>query len=115
MDLIEMLDRYSTLRDTIQGLKTEQDELGKKIKEALARGADIETDLYHAQLKVSRRLEYPVASFRETFGDSMALEVASIDRKKVEALAKTGDLDGEQLAKLAKVTEIHSLHLIPKS
>lgn len=113
-DLTEALSKYTTLRDTIQSLKHEQDELGKQIKEALAQGAEVETDIHVAKLRTSKRLSYPIEQFRETFGDLTALEVASIDRKKADALAKSGDLNVSDLAKIAEVTEAVSLVLVPK-
>lgn len=113
-DLTEALSKYTTLRDTIQSLKHEQDELGKQIKEALAKGTEIETDIHIAKLRTSKRLSYPIEQFRESFGDSVTLEVASIDRKKADALAKSGDLDSVDLAKIAEVTETVSLVLVPK-
>ncbi|MGY2894633.1 hypothetical protein [Deinococcus sp. UYEF24] len=113
-DLNELFDRYATLRDTIQGLEAEREELGAVIKAALLAGQSAETDIYRATLKRSRRLEYPLARFREVFGDAATLEVASIDKKKAEALAKAGDLDGDALANLAEVKEVVSLVLMQK-
>ncbi|GMA15938.1 hypothetical protein E5F05_07125 [Deinococcus metallilatus] len=113
--LEELLERYATLRDTLQGLELERDTLAAQIKAALAAGARAETDLYRAELKVSRRVEYPLDRFRDVFGDAAALEVATIDRKKAEALAKAGDLDGERLRELAVVKEVRALVLIPKT
>ena len=115
LTLDELLERYATLRDTLLGLELERDELAARIKAALATGARAETDLYRAELKVSRRVEYPVEHFRDVFGDAAALEVATIDRKKAEALAKAGDLDPERLRELAVVKETQSLVLIPKT
>lgn len=113
--LSQLLERYATLRDTIQGLEAEKDELGTLIKTALQQGETAETDLYRATLKISKRLEYPMDRFRDVFGDTAALEVAHIDRKKADALAMAGDLDGEQLKNLAKVKEIHALVLQAKT
>ena len=112
--LHELFDRYATLRDTIQGLEAEREELGAVIKAALLEGQSAESDIYRAALKRSRRLEYPVSRFREVFGDAATLEVASIDKKKAEALAKAGDLDPEQLQALAEVKEVVSLVLMQK-
>ena len=112
--LHELFDRYATLRDTIQGLEAEREELGTVIKAALLDGQSAESDIYRAALKRSRRLEYPIARFREVFGDAATLEVASIDKKKAEALAKAGDLDGDALADLAEVKEVVSLVLVQK-
>lgn len=114
LTLTQILERYAAIRDTIQGLKFEQDELGKQIKEALQHGAQIESELYQAKLRISVRRSYPMANFRATFGDSAALEAANIDSKKAEALAQAGDLDSEQLKQLAQIKEIHSLILQPK-
>ena len=113
--LEELLERYATLRDTLQGLELERDELAAQIKAALQGGARPETDLYRAELKVSRRVEYPLDRFRDVFGDAAALEAASIDRKKAEALAKSGDLDAEQLRDMAVVKEVQALVLVPKT
>jgi hypothetical protein len=113
-DLDGLFDRYTVLRDTIQGLEAERDELGALIKAALQEGQQAETDLYRAVLKRSRRVEYPVSRFREVFGDAATLEVASVDKKKAEALAKAGDLDAEQLQALAEVREVVSLVLVQK-
>lgn len=113
--LPELLERYAMLRDTIQGLEAEKEELGKAIKAALDAGEQAETDLYRAVLKVSRRVEYPLERFRETFGDAATLEVATIDRKKAEALAQAGDLDGGQLRDIAVVKETQALVLQPKT
>ncbi|WP_221090283.1 hypothetical protein [Deinococcus aquaedulcis] len=115
LSLAELLERYATLRDTLLGLEAERDELGARIKAALQTGQQAETELYRAALKVSRRVEYPVDRFRETFGDAAALEVATIDRKKAEALAGAGDLDPEQLRELAVVKETQALVLQPKT
>ncbi|GGJ86360.1 hypothetical protein [Deinococcus aquiradiocola] len=114
-DLQDLFDRYATLRDTIQGLEAEREELGAVIKAALLDGQRVETDIYRATLKRSRRLEYPVARFREVFGDAATLEVASIDKRKAEALARAGDLDGERLQGLAEVKEVVSLVLEQKT
>ncbi|SMB96089.1 hypothetical protein [Deinococcus hopiensis] len=113
--LEELLERYATLRDTLQGLELERDELAAQIKAALQTGARPETELYRAELKVSRRVEYPLDRFRDVFGDAAALEVASVDRKKAEALAKSGDLDAERLRELALVKEVQALVLVPKT
>ncbi|WP_407569179.1 hypothetical protein [Deinococcus altitudinis] len=113
-DLNELFDRYATLRDTIQGLEAEREELGAVIKAALLAGQSAETDIYRATLKRSRRLEYPLDRFREVFGDAATLEVASVDKKKAEAMAKAGDLDGDALANLAEVKEVVSLVLMQK-
>ncbi|MDV6375882.1 hypothetical protein [Deinococcus arenicola] len=114
-ELRELLERYAMLRDTIQGLETEREALGAHLKAALASGEHAETDLYRAVLKVTRRIEYPLDRFREVFGDAAALEVASVDRKKADALAVAGDLDGERLRDLAVVREIQVLTLQPKT
>ena len=113
--LSDLLERYAMLRDTIQGLEAERDELGAQLKAALGSGEHAETDLYRAVLKVSRRIEYPLDRFREVFGDAAALEVAAIDRKKAEALAQAGDLDGERLRDLAVVKETQALVLQSKT
>ncbi|MDO4262924.1 MAG: hypothetical protein Q4C67_01880 [Deinococcus sp.] len=115
MTLPQLLERYATLRDTVQGLEAEKEELGALIKRALAAGEEAETDLYRAELKVSRRVEYPLDRFREVFGDAAALEAASIDRRRAEALARAGDLDGERLKQLAVSKEIQVLRLVPKT
>lgn len=112
--LSDLFDRYATLRDTIQGLEAEREELGAVIKAALLSGEQVESDIYRAVLKRSKRLEYPALRFREVFGDAATLEVASIDKKKAEALAKAGDLDAEQLQNLAEVKEVVSLVLMQK-
>ena len=111
----ELLERYATLRDTIQGLEAEREALGAQLKAALASGEHAETDLYRAVLKVSRRVEYPLERFREVFGDAATLEVASVDRRKAEALAGAGDLDGGRLRELAVVRETQALVLQPKT
>lgn len=113
--LTELLERYATLRDTILGLEAERDELGAQIKAALLDGEHAETDLYRATLKASRRVEYPLERFRDVFGDAAALEVASIDRRRADALVKAGDLDGERLRELAVVKETQALVLQPKT
>lgn len=115
ISLNDLLERYAMLRDTIQGLEAERDELGAQIKAALGAGESAETDLYRASLKVSRRIEYPLERFREVFGDAAALEVATVDRKKAEALAQSGDLDGERLRELAVVKETQALVLQAKT
>lgn len=113
--LADLLERYATLRDTLQGLELERDDLAAQIKAALASGERAETELYRADLKVSRRIEYPLDRFRDVFGDAAALEVATVDRRKAEALAQSGDLDGERLRELAVVREVQALVLIPKT
>ncbi|WP_339097119.1 hypothetical protein ACINK0_07270 [Deinococcus sp. VB343] len=113
--LSDLLERYATLRDTLLGLEAEKEALAAQIKDALQRGERAETDLYRAQLKVTRRVEYPLERFREVFGDAAALEVATIDKRKAEALAKAGDLDGARLRELAEVKEIQALVLLPKT
>lgn len=115
LTLSELLERYATLRDTILGLEAEREELGAQVKAALLGGGQVETDLYRATLKVSRRIEYPLDRFREVFGDAAALEVATVDRRRAEALAKSGDLDGERLRELAVVKETQALVLQPKT
>ncbi|KQR18792.1 hypothetical protein [Deinococcus sp. Leaf326] len=113
-ELNDVLDRYAMVRDTIQGLESERDELGKLIKDALQQGQTAQTPLYRAELRGSRSLEYPADRFREAFGDAATLEVASIDRKKADALVKVGDLDGEVLSNLAITKERSpSLVLVP--
>ncbi|WP_309570419.1 hypothetical protein [Deinococcus sp.] len=113
--LSDLLERYAMLRDTIQGLEAERDELGTQIKAALGAGEHAETDLYRAVLKVSRRVEYPLDRFREVFGDAAALEVAAIDKKRADALAQAGDLDGDRLRDLAVVKETQALVLQSKT
>ncbi len=113
--LSELLERYALLRDTLLGLEAEKEELGKQVKAALEAGEEAETDLYRAVLKVTRRVEYPLERFREVFGDAATLEVATIDKKKAEALAQAGDLDGERLRDLARVREVQALVLLPKT
>lgn len=115
LGLEELLERYAMLRDTIQGLETEREALGAQLKAALAGGERAETDLYRAVLKVSRRVEYPLERFREVFGDAATLEVATVDRKKAEALAGAGDLDAVRLRELGVVKEIQVLTLQPKT
>lgn len=115
MSLTQLLDRYATLRDTMQSLEAQKDDLGARIKAALAAGEKAETDLYRAELWVTRRVEYPVERFREVFGDAATLEVATIDRRRAEALARAGDLDGSRLKNLAVSKEIQSLRLVPKT
>ncbi|MFC6618356.1 hypothetical protein [Deinococcus radiophilus] len=115
MTLEQLLERYATLRDTVQSLETEKEDLAGRIKAALAAGERAETDLYRAELKISRRVDYPLERFREVFGDAAALEAATIDRRKAEALARAGDLDGEALRNLAVGKEIQSLRLVPKT
>ena len=105
LELDDVLERYATLRDTLQGLEAERDELSKLLKDALAEGKTSTTALYRAELRASRSLEYPVDRFREAFGDAATLEVATIDRKKADALVKAGDLDGEALSNLAVTKE----------
>lgn len=113
--LPELLDRYATLRDTLLGLEAERDALAAQIKAALQAGAQAETELYRAVLKTQRRVAYPLDRFREVFGDAAALEVAAIDKRRAEALAKAGDLDAEKLRALAVVTEVQALVLQPKT
>jgi len=113
--LAELLERYAMLRDTMLGLEAEKEALGAQIKAALQTGEEAETDLYRATLKVSRRVEYPLERFREVFGDAAALEVATIDRKKAEALAQAGDLDKDALRNLSVVKETQALVLQPKT
>lgn len=113
--LTDLLERYAMLRDTILGLETEKEDLAARIKAALQGGERAETDLYRATLKVSRRLEYPVERFREAFGDAAALEVATIDRRRADALARAGDLDSERLKDIAVVKETQALVLHPKT
>ena len=115
VSLDDLLERYATLRDTILGLETEKEDLAGRIKAALQAGERAETDLYRAALKVSRRLEYPLDRFREAFGDAAALEVATIDRRRAEALARAGDLDGARLRDIAEVRETQALVLHPKT
>ncbi|WP_409996700.1 hypothetical protein [Deinococcus sp. Marseille-Q6407] len=115
MTLPQLLERYATLRDTVQGLEAEKEELGALIKQALANGEQAETDLYRAELKVSRRVEYPLDRFREVFGDAAALEAATIDRRRAEALARAGDLDADRLKNLGVTKEIQVLRLVPKT
>ena len=115
VSLDDLLERYATLRDTILGLETEKEDLAGRIKAALQAGGRAETDLYRAALKVSRRLEYPLDRFREAFGDAAALEVATIDRRRAEALARAGDLDGARLRDIAEVRETQALVLHPKT
>ncbi len=113
--LSDLLERYATLRDTILSLEAEKTELGEVIKAALLRGEQAETDLYRSSVKVQRRLEYPLERFREVFGDAATLEVASIDKKKAEALARAGDIDAEKLREIALVKEIQALVLTARS
>ncbi|WP_027460470.1 hypothetical protein [Deinococcus murrayi] len=115
LTLSELLERYATLRDTLLGLEAERDALAARIKAALAQGERAETDLYRAELKVSRRVEYPLDRFRDVFGDAAALEVATIDRRRAEALAQAGDLDAARLRELAVVKETSALVLVPKT
>lgn len=113
-DLTALLDRYATLRDTLLGLEAEKEVLAKELKAALQAGATPHSALYRAELRVSQTTEYPVDRFRQVFGDAAALEVASIDRKKADILAKAGDLDPQALAALAvRRDRTPSLVLVP--
>lgn len=112
--LTELLERYAALRDTIAGLGGEKDALGEVIKARLLAGETAETDLYKPHLRATRRVEYPIERFREVFGDAAALEVATVDRRKAEALARAGDIDGERLRHLAVVKETLALMLLSK-
>lgn len=111
--LAELFEHYAALRDTIQGLAAERDALGEVLKEALARGERLEGEVYRGTLRRSRRVEYPLERFREVFGDAAALEAATIDRKKAEALAGAGDLNLDDLRGIAEVREVVSLVLTP--
>jgi predicted phage-related endonuclease len=99
--LNDLLERYATLRDTILGLEAEKEEIAGELKAALQRGELAETPLYRAELRTSSTTEYPTLRFRQMFGDAATLEVATIDRKKADALAKAGDLDAQALHALA--------------
>lgn len=114
LSLDEVLERYATLRDTILGLEAEKEKLGEIVKAALLRGEQPQSELYAASLKVQRRLEYPPERFREVFGDAALIEVASIDKKKAEALARAGDLDAQKLQGIAKIKEVTALVLTPR-
>ena len=114
LSLNEVLERYATLRDTITSLNDEKERLGEVIKAALTRGEKPESELYTAEFKIQRRVEYPIERFREVFGDTATLEVASIDKKKAEALAQAGDLDADKLRAIAQVRPVQALVLIAK-
>jgi hypothetical protein len=112
-DLVEALERYATLRDTIQGLEVERDALASQLKEALT--ADpalrLQTDLYRADVRKSMVTTYPTERFREVFGDAATLEVSVVDKKKADALVKAGELDGAALNALA-VTKERAISLV---
>lgn len=57
-DLVEALERYATLRDTIQGLEVERDALASQLKEALTANPALrlQTDLYRAVERVEAAL-----------------------------------------------------------
>lgn len=112
-DLVEALERYATLRDTIQGLEVERDALAAQLKEALT--ADpalrLQTKLYRADVRKSMVTTYPTERFREVFGDTATLEVSVVDKKKADALVKAGELDGAALKALA-VTKERAISLV---
>jgi hypothetical protein len=113
-DVNELLDRYAMLRDTLLGLEAEKEALGKALKAALQEGQVAQSALYRAELRTSQTTEYPLDRFRQVFGDAAALEVSTIDRKKADALAQAGDLDGDALASLAvRRDRTPSLVLVP--
>ncbi len=112
-DLVEALERYATLRDTIQDLEVERDALAVQLKEALT--ADpalrLQTGLYRADVRKSMATTYPLERFREVFGDAATLEVSVVDKKKADALVKAGELDGATLNALA-VTKERAISLV---
>ena len=115
MTLDEKLERFAVLRDTIQGLEAEKDELGREIKEAMLAGAKPECDLYRARLQPFVSETYTVERFREVYGDAAAFEVAVINTRKVKELVKSGDLDGKPLSEIVEVSTRHALYLVPKT
>lgn len=113
--LAEKLERYAMLRDTIEGLQAEKDELGVEIKGAMLAGALPECELYRARLQTTRTPMYPVDRFREVYGDAATFEAARIDNKRVKELVKAGDLDGAPLEQMAVMVERHALYLVSKT
>ncbi|MFC3860339.1 hypothetical protein ACFOPQ_06120 [Deinococcus antarcticus] len=81
--LDEKLERFAVLRDTIEGLRAEKDELGEEIMAAMLQGTTPECDPYCADLRTIRTPLYPIDRFREVYGDAAIFEVALIDNKKV--------------------------------
>jgi hypothetical protein len=112
-DLVEALERYATLRDTIQGLEVERDALATQLKEALTADPTLrlQTDLYRADVRKSMATTYPLERFREVFGDAATLEVSVVDKKKADARVKAGELDGAALNALA-VTKERAISLV---
>lgn len=106
--LSELLERYVTLRDTIESLEHEKKELGEQIKAALAAGNAVSSAEHESQLQHRKRLSYPMADFRAAFGDELALEAASIDRKKAAELAAAGRIDPERLSGIERVEGVIS-------
>ncbi|WP_135230466.1 hypothetical protein [Deinococcus fonticola] len=115
MTLDEKLERFSVLRDTIEGLRAEKDALGEEIKEAMLKGAKPECDLYRADLRATRTALYPVDRFRETYGDAATFEVSKVDNKRVKELVSAGDLDGEKLKDIVTYQVRHALYLVAKT
>lgn len=112
--LTELLDRYATLRDTIQGLDAERRTLADTIKAALQDGHTAQTDLYRAELRPAYTDDYPMPLYRDTFGDAAALEVSTIDPRRVRALIQAGELDPDHAAGIrVRTLKSVALHLIP--
>ncbi len=113
-ELDAALERYALLRDSKLSIEEEMDALCTTIKRGIADGHAPKSELYRAELRASRTVDYPLDRFREVFGDAATLEACCIDRKKADALAKAGDLDGEQLKALATYRErTPGLYLVP--
>ncbi|GGJ44211.1 hypothetical protein [Deinococcus roseus] len=111
----EELAHYIALRDTIQALEKEREELAKKIKTHLLKNTHIPpTGGYVFQLRSTTPTVYSFQKVADTLGLDLALQVATIDTKALQKLAenqqvKQADLD--KIAERGKTT--HSLLLVP--
>lgn len=99
----ERLARYEELRCLLAPLEAEKDALNALIKEDLQSGTEVRNASVHAVLKTSNSTTYPLQAFVAQFGAERALEVATIDPKKVQALVKGRQLNADEVKEVALV------------
>jgi len=89
--------RFIALRDTIQGLEAEKNELAEYIKEHVLAGDTAVVMDMKPVVVPNRKRVIPFDVFRETFGEELAATCATIDVKAADALVTRGEVSADAL------------------
>lgn len=100
----ERFDRYVMLQRQIATLERQLNTLKSLIKDDLQQGVVLQSDTHFAHLKGSQSVSYDLHQFQAVFGTELLLRCVSIDKKKVDQLSESGELDELRLLPLRVVT-----------